>query len=194
VPIQHPLPLHDKCATLAPEDTDSLVGLRAEAVFRMGIRICKIFLVTSVAIYCTLVAFNNVTDYGSNFQFVEHVLAMDTTFPGNHGMWRAIATPWVHHAAYLLIIALECGIGGCAWLGATRLWRVRGDPIQFNATKAVANYALALGLALWFVGFIAIGGEWFLMWQSHVWNGVEAAFRIVVYFAIAMTLLNIPDR
>jgi predicted small integral membrane protein len=160
----------------------------------MNVRLCKIFLVASIAVYGTLVAFNNIADYGSNFQFVAHVLAMDTTFPGNHGMWRAIVTPTAHHAAYLFIIALECGTAGCAWVGALRLWRARGDRIEFNATKGVANLALMLGVTLWFVGFIAIGGEWFLMWQSHVWNGSEPAFRIVLYFAVTLTLLNSPDR
>ena len=30
---------------------------------------------------------------------------------------------------------------------------------------------------MWFVGFVVVGGEWFLMWQSATWNGQEAAFR-----------------
>ena len=35
-----------------------------------------------------------------------------------------------------------------------------------------------MGICLWFVGFIAVGGEWFLMWQSKIWNGQDAAFRM----------------
>jgi predicted small integral membrane protein len=35
----------------------------------------------------------------------------------------------------------------------------------------------AVAFALWFVGFMVVGGEWFLMWQSSTWNGQEAAFR-----------------
>jgi predicted small integral membrane protein len=42
----------------------------------------------------------------------------------------------------------------------------------------VAIAGLTLGLLLWLVAFIAVGGEWFLMWQSAEWNGEEAAFRI----------------
>jgi predicted small integral membrane protein len=64
------------------------------------IRCSKILLVASVALFTTLVVFNNITDYGSNYAFVEHVLRMDTTFPNNKGMWRAITSPTLHHAAY----------------------------------------------------------------------------------------------
>ncbi|WP_099514846.1 DUF2165 family protein [Microvirga ossetica] len=32
-------------------------------------------------------------------------------------------------------------------------------------------------LLIWLVGFIAIGGEWFGMWMSPQWNGIEAAFH-----------------
>ena len=35
----------------------------------------------------------NITDYASNFAFVQHVFMMDTTTPGNGIMYRAIASP-----------------------------------------------------------------------------------------------------
>jgi predicted small integral membrane protein len=37
----------------------------------------------SVCVLTGLVGINNVMDYRANFQFVQHVLEMDTTFPGN---------------------------------------------------------------------------------------------------------------
>ena len=52
----------------------------------MTLRIPKVLLVAGVAFYYTLVVLNNCTDYGTNYQFVRHVMLMDTTFPGNHGM------------------------------------------------------------------------------------------------------------
>jgi predicted small integral membrane protein len=44
----------------------------------------------------------------------------------------------------------------------------------------------------WFVGFMVIGGEWFLMWQSSTWNGQEAAFRfyLTVLAVSAYVLLD----
>ena len=73
----------------------------------MTLRVAKGPLVFAVAFYHLVIVFNNVTDYDSNDQFVRHVLMMDTTFPGNHGMWRAINAPAIHTAFYLLIIAWE---------------------------------------------------------------------------------------
>jgi Predicted small integral membrane protein (DUF2165) len=42
---------------------------------------------------CLLVAFDNITDYGTNYLFVQHVMSMDTTFPGNALMYRSITNP-----------------------------------------------------------------------------------------------------
>ncbi len=54
------------------------------------LRLCKAALVAAVGLFFFVVAMDNLTDYGSNFQFVQHVLSMDDTFPGNAEMWRAI--------------------------------------------------------------------------------------------------------
>jgi len=43
------------------------------------IRLAKVTMVGSLAAYAFIVAYNNVVDYGSNYQFVRHVLSMDTT-------------------------------------------------------------------------------------------------------------------
>ena len=44
-------------------------------------RLSKIALVATIALWLALVAFGNLTDYGSNLAFVQHVLAMDSIFP-----------------------------------------------------------------------------------------------------------------
>jgi predicted small integral membrane protein len=75
----------------------------------------------------------------------------------------------------------------CAW-GGWRLVRAwHADAATFNREKRIAILGLALGMLEWFVGFIAVGGEWFLMWQSKTWNGEEAAFR--VFFVLGIVLL-----
>ena len=55
------------------------------------IRLSKIALIFALAAYALIVAYDNIVDYGSNYEFVKHVLTMDTTFPGNALMHRAIA-------------------------------------------------------------------------------------------------------
>ena len=134
-----------------------------------------------------LVWFNNLSDYGSNFAFVSHVLSMDDTFPGNQGMWRAIGTAPLHHAFYVLIILTEGLVAGLCFAGIRGLWLQRKAPGPvFQQAKRLAILALTLGFLLWFTGFISVGGEWFLMWQSQTWNGVQTAFQNA---AISLLLL-----
>src|SRR5580698_5858596 len=64
-------------------------------------RWAKILLLAAIALFFTLVAFNNITDFDTNYQFVRHVLAMDTTFPDSHTTWRALRSPAIHVAFYL---------------------------------------------------------------------------------------------
>lgn len=155
----------------------------------MYTRLAKIAVVLSFALYVSLVAFGNITDYDANFFLVTHVLTMETTFPGNQSMWRAIESPIAHHAVYGLIIATEIIVAACCWVGGWRLYNTRSDPIAFNRAKGMAIAGLALGFLLWFTGFMTIGGEWFLMWQSEVVNAQQAAFRLVAIIAIMLIFL-----
>ena len=159
----------------------------------MHTKFSKVILIWGVALHATLVVFNNITDYDSNFQFVRHVLEMDTTFPGNQAMRRAINSLFLHHAVYGLIILAEIVIAVLCWLGGLRLLRSISDLEQFNKAKKTAYIGLTLGITLWFTGFISVGGEWFLMWQSKTWNGQQAAFRLVVVLGIVLLYLNQTD-
>jgi predicted small integral membrane protein len=157
-------------------------------------RIAKILLVFAVAIYYSLVVFNNTTDYGSNYQFVRHVLMMDSTFPGNRGMWRALNSPAWHTAFYVLIIAWEMVTALLCWWGGLRLAEtVRGTAPAFNRAKGVAIAALTLALLMWLVAFLSVGGEWFLMWQSKMWNGQDMPARMFAVIGIVLLFLAQPD-
>lgn len=147
-------------------------------------------LLGGVASYVSLVAFNNIADYSSNFAFVSHVLMMDTTFENNEGRWRAISSPHFHHAAYVLIIAMQVTVAALCWTGCVRLWRTRHDGVLFVAAKSLGIWGLTLGVLLWFAGFVSVGGEWFLMWQSSMWNGVGTSFHIAILFALVLLYLT----
>lgn len=154
------------------------------------LRAAKIALVFGVAIFYTFVVFNNVTDYDSNYQFVRHVLMMDSTFPGNHGMWRAINSPAAHTAFYVSIISWEALTMLLCWWGAARMLRAfNAHATEFDSAKAGAIAALTLSLLMWLVAFLSVGGEWFLMWQSKNWNGQEAAFRMFTVVGIVLLLV-----
>jgi predicted small integral membrane protein len=160
----------------------------------MTLRACKAALVFSVAIFYTFVVLNNTTDYDSNYQFVRHVLMMDSTFPGNHGMWRAINSPAIHTAFYIAIIAWEALVMILCWWGGARMATAIGSAEAFGRAKNLAILALTLSLLLWLVAFLSVGGEWFLMWQSKSWNGQDAAFRNFAVDGIVLLLVAMKDE
>jgi predicted small integral membrane protein len=157
-------------------------------------RMAKILLLAGIGLFYALVVFNNLTDFDSNYQFVRHVLSMDSTFPGNHGMYRALSSPTWHLVFYSTIIAWEIATTVLLWWGVASLFRAYlHSASQFNAAKRVPLIALTLSLLMWLVAFLSVGGEWFLMWQSRDWNGQEAAFRNFAIAGIVLLVLLQPD-
>jgi predicted small integral membrane protein len=157
-------------------------------------RVSKISLIAAMAFFMTLVAVNNLIDYGSNFEFVKHVLSMDTTFPDNRLKWRALTSPAIHHVFYAGIILWEWVSVATLWAAAVRLWSLRSaSAAVFNPAKSFAVGALVFNALLWFVAFICVGGEWFLMWQSSVWNGQTAAARMFGIVSFILLFLKYPD-
>ena len=158
------------------------------------IRLAKIALTAGFGLFAALVTWSNVVDPGTNFAFVEHVLQMDTTFRSPALMGRAIEGPLLHRVAFGLIVAVEATVAGlCLW-GALQLGRARRlDAESFHTAKAPGAAGFLLGLALWFVGFQVIGGEWFASWQSEQWNGLDAASRISSFLLGSLIFLTLRN-
>ena len=158
-------------------------------------RAAKIAMVAAIAAFATLVAFGNITDYGTNFVFVQHVLSMDSVFPNAANTYRAITSPALHHAAYAIIIAAEALTAVLCWIGAFALLRQRRAPAAaFNRAKAWSIAGLTLGFLVWQFGFMTIGGEWFGMWQSAKWNGVPSAFRFAIVIIAVLIFVAMRDE
>lgn len=160
----------------------------------MLIRLSKSVMVLAMALFATLVAFGNITDYATNFAFVHHVFLMDTTFPGNGIMYRSIQQEWVHHAGYIVIIVLEALTAVFCWIGGFKLLKARKTaPMVFRAAKNWAIAGLTLGFLTWQVAFMSIGGEWFGMWMSTQWNGVPNAFRFFITLLMVLIYLTMDN-
>jgi predicted small integral membrane protein len=172
------------------------VWVHAVGGFRvLAIRLAKIGCVAAVAFYVALVAFNNITDYWTNFAFVAHVLDMDQTFPQSDIRWRAITSPVIHHAGYVLIITVEIVTAALCAIGAVAMARqLRAKAQPFQQSKSFAIIGLTLGFLLYEGGFIAVGGEWFGMWQSQSWDGVPSAFRFVVTMLGVLIFVSLKDE
>ncbi|WP_422137818.1 DUF2165 family protein [Endozoicomonas sp. ALC020] len=156
-------------------------------------KLSKIFLTAGVALFSTLVVFNNLMDYQSNYLYVQHVMSMDTT--GNHAQaeWRAIHDPMVWKIAYSLIIAVEAIITLLCWTGvACMFFNLHGE--NFHESKCLALLGLTLGIMLWFLAFMGISGEWFLAWQSRSWSGIQPGFRVATLFFLTLLYLSQEER
>ena len=157
-------------------------------------RLVKVAMVASLALLALLVAVDNLLDYGSNYEFVRHVLSMDTTFPNNTLKWRAITEPALWSVAYWLIILTEAVVGVLLAFAALRLaTTLRSSARMFNAAKRFAVLGVGLGFLLWFTGFVVVGGEWLAMWQSRAWNAEDAAFRIYITLLVVIVFVSLPD-
>jgi predicted small integral membrane protein len=158
------------------------------------IRLAKIVMVAALAAFAFVVTYDNIVDYGSNYEFARHVLSMDTTFPGNALMDRAITDPHTWKAAYAAIIAAEGLTCLLLSIGAlTLLMRLRATADTFNRSKNWAAAGLTAGFCVWFFGFLVVAGEYLAMWQSRSWNGQEAAFRFTMVILGVLIFVSLPD-
>jgi predicted small integral membrane protein len=156
----------------------------------IAIRAAKAATVAAIALFASLVTFGNLTDYNTNFVFVEHVLAMDTIFPFSTIKYRAITSPAFAHAAYALIIAAEAGDRSAVLdrCGGARLPVARGCGCV-QPGQELRGCRLNAGFLLWQVGFMSIG-----MWQSQQWNGVPSAFRFLITIMAVLIFVAMPDQ
>ncbi len=158
------------------------------------VRLAKIAMTGALALFAFIVTYDNIVDYGTNYEFVKHVLSMDTTFPDNKLMSRAITDPRLWALAYAAIIAGEglvfilLGVASLAMLFA-----LRAPAPAFQRAKIWMVAGAAIGFMVWFFGFMVVGGEYFAMWQSKTWNGQEAAFRFYMTLLVVLIFVNQND-
>ncbi|MBD0333896.1 MAG: DUF2165 domain-containing protein [Cyanobacteria bacterium Co-bin13] len=161
----------------------------------MVVRVSKIALVAAIGVLALAITVNNLQDRQSNFLYIQHVMSMDTTFPDNQLLWRAITAPTAHWIAYAMLISTEAAIAILCLVGAVQLLRAVSEPAKvFDRAKGVAIAGLTLAFLFWFVGFMVVGGEWFTMWQSEVWNGQQPAFRFIGCVGVVLLFLNAAEQ
>lgn len=154
---------------------------------RRTLPVAATVLTGTVALYMALVAFGNITDFGTNQDFVRHVLAMDTTFKDDDLMWRSVTDTALQDAAYVAIIAWET-VAALVLVAGTWFWARGAHPLA----RRISTYGLLMVMLLFGAGFVAIGGEWFAMWQSADWNGLDAATRIFLVSGVVLLVNHLP--
>ena len=105
-------------------------------------------------------------------------------------MWRAITDPVVWNVAYIGLIIWE-SLAAIVLIGACVLWlRALITRGTFDSARIWSSIGLLMIIVLFFGGFITVGGEWFQMWRSTAWNGLDPAFRNSVLAAITLVLIH----
>ena len=157
------------------------------------LRVCKAIACLPLALFALLVCLNNVTDYATNYAFVQHTLSMDTVYPDNTLKYRAIFNPVIWNLSYGLIIFAEFLTGILIFIGFIKLLKNAANHLAFIKAKNWIYLGCTVGLLLWFLGFMVIGGEWFCMWQSEKWSGVNPAFHFVVLIMFVLLFVAMPE-
>ncbi len=168
----------------------NLVGVPVSVL----IRLAKALLTLSTGIYGIIVVFGNLTAYQTNYDFIRHVMTMDTTYPDNAMKYRAIHSSRIHKITYSFIIFIETLIAiFCTKGGIDMLRNLDADAETFHESKRSGITGMLLGLLLWFFSFQAIAGEWFGMWMSKEWNGLPDATRLTQYISTLLVFVALKN-
>jgi predicted small integral membrane protein len=139
-------------------------------------------------LYYLLVAFDNVSNPSANWKFVRAVLSLDGV-PSSSGFgWRAMHSPTLQGAAYAVIIVGECIAGGLLCAGAFRGWAARRSGRQWCGVQWMTFYGAMSGLTIFYLAFIVIGGNWFVMYLNDEWNGLGVAFQNAVLTSMTVVI------
>jgi predicted small integral membrane protein len=138
-----------------------------------------------------LICFNNLTDYWSNFSFVQNVTGMEGVFSKEQTGWRSIQHPALHHISYMGLILFELSTALILLTGSISLIRnYKASPMTFNQSKKWVKTGMTMGFILFFGFFISIAGEWFLMWQQTKWNAQGTAFSLSILFLAGLLFID----
>src|SRR5580704_1302317 len=102
------------------------------------LRITKILLVLSVALWGVLGALGNIEDWKGTTGAVAAVASM-ATFAGGAARWQATTNPMIIGAAAACIVLFKIATAGLCLVGAWRMWeRRKGDAETFGQAKSLA--------------------------------------------------------
>jgi len=139
-----------------------------------------------------LVMYSNFTDYSTNYEYVGHVLSMDTTRANTNISYRAITSPMLHHRIYWIIITLEVMYTAYCLVGTYQLFKNRHASADvFHEAKKLSIVGLLIALFVYYVCLQVIGVEWFNMDESKAWNAKDWARHVVDFILPLLIYLTL---
>ncbi|MCF4994073.1 DUF2165 family protein [Pseudomonas syringae] len=144
------------------------------------IRYSKLILMAYISFFGLLVMYHNFTDYASNYEYVGHILSMDTTQQNESIRYRAITSPLLHHRIYWFVITMEVTYTAFCLLGTYHLLKkINASAEDFHEAKKFSIIGLLIAMFIYYVCLQVIGVEWFDMDTSTTWNAKDWARHIV---------------
>jgi len=145
----------------------------------MMLRMVKILLIVSVAMWATLGVFGNFNDWSGTTGAVGAATSM-STFEGGTEDWRATTNPVLIMVGAIFIILFKLGTALLCFVGAWHMWSARAaNQATFNSAKSYALAGCGVAMFMLFTGWIVVAETWFEMWRSDVLRGtaLDSAFR-----------------
>lgn len=166
-----------------------------DAVKRAAVaqRLIVTALVVAVGLNETFHAVFDGLQFMANAEFVGSVLSMEST--GEPDSWRAISSPAIAYFAYGLIWLAHAASGALCLAGAWFLGRKAQDAQAFADSATAATAGLGIGCVLYLLGFQAIAGGWFLLYQAPTPpNFIPEAERLFLSYAAVLVYLHLVTR
>ena len=159
------------------------------------LRIMKILLILSVAVFGLVGAFGNIDDWAGTKGAVAATTSM-ATFEGG-ASWRATSNPAVILTGAVLIPLFKT-LGGLLCLaGAWRMWSARAaDAAAFAKAKTLALAGCMVLVFMLFAGWIVIAETWFELWRSDALRGpaLDAAFRYAGFIGLIALIVGAREE
>jgi predicted small integral membrane protein len=128
-----------------------------------------------------------------NVEFVGTVLSMEST--PEPESWRAIDSSVVAFIAYTLIWLGHAASGVLCLAGAWVLGGRVKDTQAFSSSTTAATAGVGIGCILYLLGFQAIAGGWFLLFQAPTPpNFIPQAERLFLSYGAVLIYLQIVTR
>lgn len=163
---------------------------------KLGLDLAKTILLTGLAFWITLIAFNNATDPGTNTGLIGQMISMEAIKAdpavGNGLEWRAWPQ-WLATPILVLVIALQAVIALLLWRAALMFTRHLFGAREEEPVRAIkaANVALSAFMSLWF--FFLVGGLWFGYWMKlGPVQGVH--FTLLIVTVLSLLFVNHQPR
>lgn len=159
------------------------------------IRYSKAVLMACFSFFGLLVMVGNFTDYPTNYEYVGHVLSMDTTRENTNISYRAITSPMLHHRIYWIIITLEVMYTVYCLMGTYQLFKhINASADDFHEAKKLSIVGLLIAIFIYYVCLQVVGVEWFDMDESQSWNIKDWARHIVDFIVPLLIFLALKTE